>query len=80
MEQQLSIIDPKIIVLLGRVAVEGVLQSRIQVKKEHGKVIEKHGRKYFITLHPAAVIRFTKFRSLLEEDFKKIKKQLESEA
>lgn len=74
LDKQLEIIDPRIIVLLGRVAVEGVLQERIQVKKEHGKVIEKNGRRYFITLHPAAVVRFAKNREDFEEDFERLRK------
>ncbi len=88
LEKQLEIIDPKIIVLLGRVAVEGVLGLRVAVKKDHGKIIEKDGpsrvghprrsRKYFITLHPAAVVRFAKNRGDFEEDFKKIKKLLDA--
>lgn len=72
LEKQLKIIDPKIVVLLGRVAVEGVLQERVQVMKEHGRVIKKEGRKYFLTLHPAAVIRFQKNRQVFEKDFQKL--------
>lgn len=82
LEKQLEVINPKIIVLLGRVAVEGVLGLKVQVKKDHGKIIEKDGpsrvgeprrkRKYFITLHPAAVVRFAKNRADFESDFKKL--------
>ncbi|MBI2420886.1 MAG: uracil-DNA glycosylase [Candidatus Levybacteria bacterium] len=75
--EQLEIIKPKFVVLLGRVAAEGVLQTRISVMKEHGKIIEeKGGIKYFLTLHPAAAIRFQKNKPLLESDFKAIKKLL----
>jgi DNA polymerase len=42
--------------------------------KVHGTVVEKEGRKYFITFHPAAAVRFQKFKVLLLEDFKKLKK------
>lgn len=73
LEKQLKIIDPKIIVLLGRVAVEGVLGLKVQVKKDHGRIIEKSNGKYFITLHPAAVVRFAKNRADFESDFHKLK-------
>ena len=76
LKKQLDVIDPKIIVLLGRVAVEGVLGLKVAVKKEHGKIIEKDGRKYFITLHPAAVLRFQKNRADFESDFENLKKLL----
>jgi uracil-DNA glycosylase family 4 len=59
---------------MGRVAAEGVLQRKVFVVKERGHVIEeKDGIKYFLTLHPAAVLRFpNKFKSQIEEDFKTV--------
>lgn len=73
LDKQLEIINPKIIVLLGSVAVMGVLQRKIPVKKEHGKVIEQDGKRYFITMHPAAGLRFPPLKKLIEEDFQKLK-------
>jgi uracil-DNA glycosylase len=76
--KQLQVISPKLVVLLGRVAAEGVLEMKIQVTKEHGKVlVEKEGIKYFLTLHPAAVLRFPwKFKLEFEKDFEKLKEFL----
>lgn len=73
--RQLEVINPKLVVLLGRVAAEGVLERKVFVSKEHGKVIEeKNGIKYFLTYHPAAVLRFpNKFKPAIVEDFEKIK-------
>lgn len=71
--RQISIINPKIIVLLGNTAIQAVLQEKIPILKEHGKIIEEENRKYFLTLHPAAAIRFQKFKKLLIEDFEKLK-------
>lgn len=73
--EQFDVIQPKFIVLLGRVAAEGVLQSRISVMQEHGKVIktDEDGRKYFLTYHPAAALRFRKNLEPLEADFSKLK-------
>jgi DNA polymerase len=72
-DKQVEIIDPKIIVLLGRVAALAVLKKNISVVKEHGKIIEGDGRKYFITVHPAAALRFVKMKEVLEKDFEKLK-------
>ena len=71
--KQLQIIDPSIIVLLGRVAAEGVLQEKVAVMTIHGTVVEKDGKRFFLTIHPAAAIRFQKFKSLIEDDFQKLK-------
>lgn len=72
--EQLSVIQPKVVVLLGRVAAEGVLEKKVKVASEHGQVIEeRNGVKYFLTIHPAAVVRFPqKYKQLIEADFRKI--------
>jgi uracil-DNA glycosylase len=74
--KQFAVIKPKFVVLMGRVAAEGVLQKKVAVVKDHGEVIEERdGIKYFLTYHPAAALRFpVKFKKLLEEDFLKVKK------
>lgn len=76
--KQLAVIQPKFVVLLGRVAAEGVLQKKVAVVKERGNVIEeKDGIKYFLTYHPAAALRFpVKFKALLKEDFLKVRSML----
>lgn len=77
--KQFAVIQPRFVVLLGRVAAEGVLQSRISVTKERGKVIEeRNGISYFLTYHPAAALRFPgKFKQTLKDDFLKVKKLTE---
>lgn len=84
LNKQLDVIDPKLIVLMGSVAAQGALGDptslklrgarKIQVKKDHGTVIEQNGKKYFITLHPAAGLRFPPLKDLIKEDFSKLKK------
>ncbi len=76
--KQFAVIQPKVVVLLGRVAAEGVLQKKVAVSKEHGEVIEeKNDIKYFLTYHPAAALRFpNKFKQFLQEDFKKVKAEI----
>lgn len=84
--KQFAVIQPKFVVLLGRVAAEGVLEKKVFVTKEHGEVIEekdglsRQGEprrriKYFLTYHPAAVLRFpNKFKKLIQEDFLEVKR------
>ncbi len=74
LNKQLAIIKPKIIVLLGAVAQKALLDQTFPVLKKHAKIIETDGRKYFITLHPAAALRFPPLQKLIEADFKKLKK------
>lgn len=72
--KQLQVIDPLMIVLLGSVAARGVLSEKFAVLKEHGSIIERNGKKYFLTIHPAAALRFPKLKKILLEDFLKLKK------
>lgn len=71
-DKQVEVVDPKIIVLLGRVAALAVLKQNISVVLRHGEIIKDKGRTYFITVHPAAAIRFLKMRKTFEEDFKQL--------
>lgn len=73
LDKQLAVIDPQIIVLLGSVAAQGVLGEKIAVMKEHGTQIKRNGKTYFLTIHPAAAIRFAKFRSTFTGDFQKLR-------
>lgn len=78
LQKQLDIINPKIIVLMGSVAAFGVLGEFVPVGKLHGKTINKNRRTYFISYHPAAAIRFFKFRKVFSNDFKNLKKMLKN--
>lgn len=71
--KQLAIIQPKIIVLLGNVAIRALLGGGISVSQKHGQIIKKEGVLYFLTFHPAAAIRFPQTRLLMEKDFQKLK-------
>lgn len=75
LEKQLSIIDPEIIVLLGRVAAFGVLGEFLTINKMHGVIIDKNNKKYFVTFHPAAGLRFPAIKQKIMEDFQKLKKK-----
>lgn len=71
--KQIDIIDPQIIVLLGKTAIYAVLEEDIPILKNHGDIIERGGRTYLLTLHPAAGLRFPKYQKLIQEDFSKLK-------
>ncbi len=72
--QQFAVIEPKVVVLLGRVAALAVLEQNISVAKEHGKVVEKDGIKYLLAYHPAAPLYAPKVKAEIVKDFLKLKK------
>ncbi|HEX9113837.1 MAG TPA: uracil-DNA glycosylase family protein, partial [Nitrospirota bacterium] len=72
--EQLSIIKPDIAVLLGNTACIAMLDRKIEISKMHGTLLEKDGRKYFVTFHPAYAMRFPDGRRGFIRDFSKLKK------
>ncbi|HSX19409.1 MAG TPA: uracil-DNA glycosylase [Candidatus Saccharimonadales bacterium] len=73
-QNQLKTINPKIIVLLGKTAAKAVLGKDLPIAKVHGAIIKEAGRNYFVMYHPAAAVRFAKFRPFLQSDFKKLQR------
>ena len=71
LENELSIINPKIICLLGNTAYNSILHGK-EITKNHGKLIHKNGRVYFITFHPAAIIYNQKLGKFFNDDIKKL--------
>ncbi len=72
--KQFDVIEPKIIVLLGRVGALAMLDKNISIMKEHGKVLRTpDGRMYMIMMHPAAPLYSPQNRELFFKDFAKLK-------
>ena len=57
LRNQVMIIKPKIIVLLGRIALQNILGPEYKITEARGKWIEKKGIMYMPTWHPAALLR-----------------------
>jgi uracil-DNA glycosylase len=76
LNKQLEVINPKFIVLLGSVAAQALLEEKFPITQVHGTIIEKNDRKYFLTFHPAAGLHYPPNRILLKEDFKLLKRLL----
>lgn len=84
--KQIEIIEPKIIVTLGRFSMAKFLQDR-KISQIHGNLysvdwsLGKTKRKFKVVpmYHPAAGLRSTKVLDDLKTDFKKLKKIIEME-
>ena len=69
LEREISIISPKIICILGRTAYHSMLGGA-SILGNRGKFIEKDGRVFFLTIHPAAIIYNNRLRETLEKDLR----------
>ena len=68
LSDELQIIKPKIICILGNTAYSSLLGGS-SITKNRGKIIQNDGQLYFITVHPAAVIYNPALRQVLKDDF-----------
>ena len=74
-KQEIEIINPKIICVMGNTAYGTLLDGK-EITKNHGKIVEKDGRKFFVTFHPAATIYNQKLVEELKNDFRELAKFL----
>ena len=80
LRNQVLVIKPKIIVLLGSVALKNILGESYGITKARGNWIERKDIKYMPTFHPAALLRdetkkldFWEDLKLVKEEYDKIK-------
>ena len=57
LRNQVMLVKPKIIVLLGSVALKNILGKEYGITSARGKWVERKGIKYMPTWHPAALLR-----------------------
>ena len=76
LDRQIELINPKLIVTLGRFAFGRYFPGE-GITKARGKLREKDGRMIFPVLYPAAVLRREELRPTMIEDFKAISEILE---
>jgi DNA polymerase len=72
LEQQLQLVQPRLLVLLGRHAYEAFVPGG-KISREHGQPRELgDGRVAFPVYHPAAALRVDALRAELREDFARL--------
>ena len=76
LSEELEIIKPKIICILGNTAYSSLLDGS-EITKNRGKIVKNNGLLYFVTVHPAAVIYNPGLRQVLKDDFVFLAKSLD---
>ena len=71
LKQEISIIKPKLICILGNTVFNSILGGS-EIMKYRGKVAQKDKQLYFISLHPAATIYNQKLVDVFKKDIKKL--------
>ena len=57
LREQFKLLQPKIVVCLGRIASQRMIRTDFSVTKEHGTFVQKNGVWFMGTFHPAALLR-----------------------
>ena len=71
--RQIELIDPKIIVCLGRISAMTLIDPDFKITKEHGLWFNINGRRMIATLHPSALLRDVSKRPDAFQDFRLIR-------
>ncbi len=79
LKQQLAIIQPRVVVALGRIAAQVLLKSDSSLKKLRETVHSYNGIPFIVTYHPAALLRNSGWKALAWHDLKKIKSYAKQE-
>lgn len=77
LRNQTALLKPKIIVAVGRIAAQKIIDENIKITKDHGKFYKKKKILMMPTIHPAAVLRNPNQKSLVEDDFNILKLKIQ---
>ena len=83
LKEHISIINPKILILMGSTAMEAILGSNKKISKERGQwkevIIGKKNYKVIVTFHPAYLLRKPDQKKFSWEDLKIIRKEIDDQ-
>jgi uracil-DNA glycosylase family 4 len=68
LNRQIDLVDPRVIVLLGKVAINQLLAQEGSLRELHGQTIRQNGRLYLMTYHPAAAFRVPETKLAMKQD------------
>lgn len=77
LRNQVMLVKPKIIVLLGSVALKNILGKEYGITSSRGKWVDKKGIKYMPTWHPAALLRDETKKIDFIEDLEKVIEEID---
>jgi len=83
LKEHISIINPKILILMGSTAMEAILGSNKRISQERGQwkevIIKQKNYKTIVTFHPAYLLRKPDQKKFSWEDLKIIRKEIDDQ-
>ena len=77
LEAQIHILKPKMILCMGRISGQKLLNSQAPMAQLHGKVFEYNGIPLMVTYHPSALLRNEELKRPAWEDLKAFRRKLD---
>lgn len=77
LQQQMEILQPKLIVCLGRIAAKRLIKDNFRITREHGQWFDYHGIPIMATYHPSALLRDVSKRPEAFRDLKILQKKVQ---
>ena len=74
LQRQIALVDPRIIVCLGRISATSLISPDFKITREHGQWYEMNGRRIIATYHPSALLRDVSKRPDAFTDFREIRR------
>lgn len=76
LQRQMALMQPKIIVCLGRISAMELIRPDFKITQEHGQFYEKDGVQMMALYHPAALLRDPHKKPETFEDLKKLQAKI----
>lgn len=77
LERQIELVNPKVILILGKIAANNIFKQNLVMKDMRGKIYTYKRIPCIVTYHPAAVLRNPHWRRPVWEDLKKVKQLID---
>ena len=74
--RQIALLQPKLIVCLGRIAAMALIDPEFRITREHGQWFERDGRRVMATYHPSALLRDPGKRPEAFMDLRELRKEI----
>ncbi len=76
LRQQIDIVDPEIIICLGRIAATSLISEDFRITRQHGQWFDVDGRRCLAVYHPSALLRDLTKRPDTFTDLREIRSEI----
>ena len=77
LERQIALVEPKILVFLGRIAAQVFIKPDFRISREHGQWFDVSGRRAMAIYHPSALLRDPSKRPETFVDLKTLRQEID---